>query len=132
MNYDGSSPSSMNSYKCSNFHYYENEHDEACVNQNKLKCTRSSHFEKGEATNFLNQNFVHTKMDSCGCTRGILRISSSMQERRSMQLQQSLQLEFEEMYNYKRRMHNTVGAIEGIGFQHPDRGGCCSRRRDFI
>lgn len=153
MNDDASSQSSMNSYKCSNFQNYdpgnnnnEDEHgpitavDEAAgAEQKKLKCTRSSNSspggeEGGEASNFTKQFRYPTKMDSscgsCRCGgwgRRLTRNRSSVEERRSLQLQRSLLME--EMYKYKRRMFNTVGAIEGIGFQHPDRGHGCYHHR---
>lgn len=130
MNDDASSLSSMNSYKCSNFLYYDSGNNESehgptvgAELHKQPKCTI-------EARNFAKQYFnwyPTTTMDSCGCRCGggsslrPTRIRSNVEDRRSMQLRRSLLLG--EMYKYKTRMFNTVGAVEGIGFQHiPDRG----------
>ncbi|XP_073221921.1 probable serine/threonine-protein kinase WNK5 isoform X2 [Cicer arietinum] len=128
MNDDESSPNSMNSYKCSKFQYCEDEHgptivEECRAKNNKLKCTSSSRMKEGETSNFT-KHFLSATMDSCsGCIcggHGMIRMShSSMEERRSLQLQRP---------QHKRRMFNTVGAVEGIGFHPPYRCGCCSRR----
>jgi hypothetical protein len=133
INDDGSSPSSMNSYKCSNIQYHQDEHcptilEEARAKHNNLKCTRSCQIEEGETSNFTKQ-FLYPKMDSCGgCRCGGSRGSShhklssktknrlNMDEHRSLQLQRSQLLE----EVYRRQMFNTIATMEGIGFQYPD------------
>jgi hypothetical protein len=133
INDDGSSPSSMNSYKCSNIQYHEDEHcptilEEARAKHNNLKCTRSCQIEEGETYNFTKQ-FLHPKMDSCGgCRCGGGHGSShhklsrktknrlNIDDHRSLQLQRSQLLE----EVYRRQMFNTIATMEGIGFQYPD------------
>ncbi|CAJ2670968.1 unnamed protein product [Trifolium pratense] len=132
INDDGSSPSSMNSYKCSNIQYHEDEHcptivEEAIFKHNNQNCTRSCQIEEGKTSNFTKQ-FLYPKMDSCGgcrCGGGhgsshhkLSRITKNrlnIDEHRSLQLQRSQLLEV-----YKRRMINTIATMEGIGFQYPD------------
>jgi len=139
INDDGSSPSSMNSYKCSNIQYHEDEHcptivEEARAKHNNLKCIRSSHIEEEEKSNFA-KYFLHPKMDSCNdCRCGGHGTShhgwsrrpknrSNMEEHRSLQLHRPQLLE----EVYKRPMFNTIATMEGIGFQYPKRGGSRTR-----
>lgn len=135
MNDDGSSPSSMNSYKCSNIQYHEDEHcptivEEARAKHNNLQCIRSRHIEEGDTSNFA-KYFLHPKMDYCnGCRCGghgtshhgssrIPKNHSNMEQHRSLQLHRPQLLE----EVYKRPMFNTIATMEGIGFQYPNRGG---------
>ncbi|OIV98545.1 hypothetical protein TanjilG_12131 [Lupinus angustifolius] len=97
MNEDTSCLSSMNSFKCINFKYCnEDEHGLTLAldgGSEHNKCTRS-----------LTKQFCNTRiMNLCSCKCGGL----------SKQLQQSLLC--------KRRMFNIVEAIENIGFNHPQK-----------
>ncbi|XP_027349018.1 probable serine/threonine-protein kinase WNK5 isoform X2 [Abrus precatorius] len=132
MNDDTGSQSSMNSLKCSNFQYCEPAHNEdepgptvAVERGEPNKCTRKH----AAATSFTKQFQYPTRVDPCSCRCGssqgcarLTRIRSCPHERRSQLLQRSLMLE--EMYKYKRRLYNTVGAVENIGFRHPERTAC--------
>ncbi|KAK7340040.1 hypothetical protein VNO77_20732 [Canavalia gladiata] len=140
VNDDASSQSSMNSFKCSNFQFWDNEDEQgpgpkvAVDGAEQNKCTGS--YRGGEAEDsFTKQFYQYPRMDSyCSCKYGssrasgcarLTRIRSCPHERvRSQQLQRSLMLE--EIYN-KRRMYNTVGAVENIGFRYPNRSGCFPR-----
>ncbi|KAJ1375831.1 Serine/threonine-protein kinase, active site [Sesbania bispinosa] len=139
MNDDASSLSSMNSIKCSNIQYCDssNEDEQGTIvvdgAENNKKCTKPCHKEEGEVSNFTKQ-LCYMTMNSCSCRYGgsshgwprLTKVRSCLDERRSQQLLRSQLLE---MYKYKRRMFNTVGATEGIGFQHPDKGGCFPPRK---
>ncbi|XP_061370741.1 probable serine/threonine-protein kinase WNK5 isoform X2 [Gastrolobium bilobum] len=139
MNDDASSQSSMNSLKCFNFHCCdsgnENEHsptilvgtEPICYTPKaNNKCTRFCPREEMVEADSTKQ-FCNMRMDSSryhrpmhGC-QSLTRIHSYADLRRH-QLQRSL---IEEIH--KRRMFKTVGAIENIGFQNPERGGCYPR-----
>ncbi|KAL2337607.1 hypothetical protein Fmac_012053 [Flemingia macrophylla] len=106
MNDDASSQSSMNSFKCLNFHCCdqgkEDEHDPTLVME----------------ADFPKQ-FCNRRVDSHRC-HGFHRLTRnhSFVDLRRQQLQRSLMEEI-----HKRRMFKTVGAIENIGFQNPVGGG---------
>uniref|UniRef100_K7MTV0 non-specific serine/threonine protein kinase n=1 Tax=Glycine max TaxID=3847 RepID=K7MTV0_SOYBN len=133
MNDDASSQASMNSFKCSSFQFcdpgHEDEHATPTDGPERKKCTPllSYRIEEPEPNFTKPFNYYPPRMNSsCGCSRfgsshacpRLTRIRSCPHERRSQQ-QRSMMLE--EMYKYKRRFFNTVGAVENIGFQHPDR-----------
>ncbi|KAG4925386.1 putative serine/threonine-protein kinase WNK5 [Glycine soja] len=133
MNDDASSQASMNSFKCSSFQFcdpgHEDEHATPTDGPERNKCTPllSYRIEEPEPNFTKPFNYYPPRMNSsCGCSRfgsshacpRLTRIRSCPHERRSQQ-QRSMMLE--EMYKYKRRFFNTVGAVENIGFQHPDR-----------
>lgn len=143
MNDDASSQTSVNSIKCLNFHCNdscnEDEHDSTlqlgeesfcCNPKSNNKCTRfcppKDMVEIGFTKMFCNmkmnshtQNHIHRNNHGTrnGCKR-LTRINSCVDVRRQ-QLQRSL---MEEMQ--KRRMFNTVNAIENVGFQNPEGDGC--------
>ncbi|RDX60634.1 putative serine/threonine-protein kinase WNK5, partial [Mucuna pruriens] len=131
MSDDASSQSSMNSFKCFNFHCYdpsnEDEHDPTLMvgaeplcytPKGNEKCTRFCPREEVMDADFTKQ-FCNMRMDSHRYDRihRLTRIRSFVDVRRQ-QLQRSL---IEEIH--KRRMFKTVGAIENIGFQDPEGGG---------
>ena len=151
MNDDASSLSSMNSYKCSNVQYCDNSGNEdengptlvdggsepLCYTQkaNNKKCTTLLCPCDEELEASYTKQLCNPRMHPCNRICGgssrhdwprLTMIHSSVDERRSQQLQRLLILE--EVYKYKRRMFNTVGAMENIGFQHPERGGGCYTR----
>ena len=137
MNDDASSQSSMNSFKCFNFHYCdsgnEDEHGPTlaagaeplcCTPKANNKCTRFCPREDVVEADFT-KHFCNMRMDPCryhrpghGCQQRLTRINSYVDVRRQ-QLQRSLVEEI-----HKRRMFKTVNAIENIGFQNPEWGGC--------
>ncbi|KAI4353535.1 hypothetical protein L6164_002478 [Bauhinia variegata] len=132
MNDDESSSSSMNSFKYVNLNYsdsgYEDEHDQIGAAAEHIYCspmtTRFCPRQQEIETNF-SKKFSNLRLDYCitchgGCPR-LRRMRSSL-DVRSQQLQRSLM----EQIN-KRRMFKTVGAIENIGFQHPNGSSCFSR-----
>lgn len=143
MNDDTSSQTSMNSIKCFNFHCNdscnEDEHDSTlqleeesfCCNpksNNKWTrfCPPKEMVEAGFTKQFCNMKMssqTHNHRNHHGtknrCKR-LTRINSCVDVRRQ-QLQRSL---MEEMQ--KRRMFNTVDAIENVGFQNLEGDGCFS------
>ncbi|RDX63426.1 putative serine/threonine-protein kinase WNK5, partial [Mucuna pruriens] len=132
MNDDASSQASMNSFKCSSFKFCdpsnEDEHGPIDVAE-RNKCTTLSYLGEESAEPSFAKPFYFPRMDSsCGCRFGsshgcprLTRIRSCPHERRTQQqLQRSMMLE--EIYKYKRRFFNTVGAVENIAFRHADRG----------
>ncbi|KAL2330584.1 hypothetical protein Fmac_018165 [Flemingia macrophylla] len=111
-NDDSRSNTSMNSFKCSSFQFCEEE-----------QCARDEL--RGEASLAKAKEFYwRTRMESSSGWRSprLTRIRSCPHERRSQQLQRSMMLE--EINKYKRRLFNTVGAVENIGFRYPERGAC--------
>jgi WNK lysine deficient protein kinase len=141
MNDDASSQSSINSYKCFNFHYNDscNEDEQGsthivgeepfCCNQkgnNKSTrfCPPEEMLEAGFIKQLCNMRMnSHTHKNHHGpnnrCPR-LTRINSCLDVKKQ-QLQRSLMEEIQ-----KRRMFNTVSAIENIGFQNPEGDGCFS------
>jgi WNK lysine deficient protein kinase len=145
MNDDASSQSSINSYKCFNFHYNDscNEDEQGsthiigeepfCCNQkSNNKSTRFCPPEEMLEAGFIKQlcnmrmnshTHTHTHKNHHGpnnrCPR-LTRINSCLDVKKQ-QLQRSLMEEIQ-----KRRMFNTVSAIENIGFQNPEGDGCFS------
>lgn len=134
-NDDASSQASMNSFKCSTFQFCDPCHEDEHDGTERNKCTTLScrGGEEGEPR-LANPVLNPPRMEcSCGCRFGsghgcprLTRIRSCPHERRSLQLQRSMMLE--EIYKYKRRFFNTIGAVENIGFGHPLRGGVCFPR----
>ncbi|XP_047175339.1 probable serine/threonine-protein kinase WNK5 [Vigna umbellata] len=134
-NDDASSQASMNSFKCSTFQFCDPGHEDEHDGTERNKCTTLSCCggEEGEPR-LANPVLNPPRMEcSCGCRFGsghgcprLTRIRSCPHERRSLQLQRSMMLE--EIYKYKRRFFNTIGAVENIGFRHPLRGGVCFPR----
>lgn len=129
MNDDASSQASMNSFKCSSFQFcdpgHEDEHATPTDGPERKKCTPllSYRIEEPEPNFTKPFNYYPPRMNSsCGCTRfgsshacpRLTRIRSCPHERRSQQqlLQRSMMLE--EMYKYKRRFFNNVGAVENL------------------
>ncbi|XP_029127921.1 probable serine/threonine-protein kinase WNK5 isoform X2 [Cajanus cajan] len=138
VNDDTSSQTSVNSFKCSTFQLCdpgnEDEHGLTTAidrSDQRNKCTALSYRggEESAEASLARQFYYPTRMESSrGCMLGsshacprLTRIRSCPHERRSQQLQRSM---LEEIYKYKRRLFNTVGAVENIGFRHPVRGGC--------
>nr|KYP48392.1 putative serine/threonine-protein kinase WNK5 [Cajanus cajan] len=134
MNDDASSQSSMNSFKCFDFNCCdpgnEDEHGPTLVvgakpfcytPKGNEKCTRFCPREEVMDVDFTKQ-FCNMRMDSHRC-HGIHKLTRirSFVDLRRQQLQRSLMEEI-----HKRRMFKTVGAIENIGFQNPEGGGCFS------
>ena len=123
-NDDASSQASMNSFRYSTFQFCDPAHEDEHDGNERNKCTTLSYRGGG----------AEGEPVSCGCRFGsghgcprLTRIRSCPHERRSRQLQRSMMLE--EIYKYKRRFFNTVGAVENIGFRHPLRsGGVCFPR----
>ncbi|KAJ7961103.1 putative Kinase [Quillaja saponaria] len=125
LNYDTSSHSSTNSFKCSNLNYFSGNEDEnnssiggdhLCCNQKGNQFTRFCPSE-GFGAN-PNMYTCNPRMDfrrGCGWNHGpkLTRMHSSV-DVRSQLLHKSLMEEIN-----KRRMFKTVGAIENIGFQEP-------------
>lgn len=134
MNDDASSQSSMNSFKCFNFNCCdpgnEDEHDPTLVlgaehlyytPKGNEKCIRFCPREEVMDADFTKQ-LCNMRMDSHRC-HGMHRLTRirSFVDLRRQQLQRSLMEEI-----HKRRMFKTVGAVENIGFQNPEGGGCFS------
>lgn len=128
MNGDASSQSSMNSYKCSNFQYCHsvNEHTIVDGNKHNNKTSTRPHRAELDEANISKLQLGYSTKDSCnfrcgasshGCS-GQTKVRSYVDDRRSQQVQRSMILEM-----YKNRNSNTIGGVEGIGFQPPKRGG---------
>ncbi|XP_057435383.1 probable serine/threonine-protein kinase WNK5 isoform X2 [Lotus japonicus] len=128
MNGDASSQSSMNSYKCSNFQYCHsvNKHPIVDGNKHNNKTSTRPHRAELDEANISKLQLGYSTKDSCnfrcgasshGCS-GQTKVRSYVDDRRSQQVQRSMILEM-----YKNRNSNTIGGVEGIGFQPPKRGG---------
>ncbi|KAK2379392.1 putative serine/threonine-protein kinase WNK5 [Trifolium repens] len=144
---DASSQSSINSYKCFNFHCNDscNEDEQGsthivgeepfCCNQKgNNKSTRFCPPEEMLEAGFIKQlcnmrmnshTHTHTHKNHHGpnnrCPSPRLTRINSCLDVKKQQLQRSLMEEIQ-----KRRMFNTVSAIENIGFQNPEGDGCFS------
>lgn len=129
VNDDASPQASLNSFKCSSFQFLdpgqEDEHAPTDATERTKKCTPLSYRTEEPEPNYTKPfNYCPPRMDSCscGCSRfgsshaypRLTRIRSCPHERRSQQqlLQRSMMLE--EMYKYKRRFFNNVGAVENL------------------
>lgn len=131
MNEEASSETSTNSFKFSNFQFCEpcNEDENGAERKNYTTLPIEPNFAKPFYYPRRTESCCRCKLGSTShvCPR-LMRMRSCPHERRSQQqLQRSMMLD--EIYKYKRRLFNTVAAVENIGFRYPEKSrGICFPR----